>query len=125
MCFYRQDSIAIGIEENGAIVAGIIFEGWNQKSITCHWAIEGRISREFLWVSCHYAFVQCGAYKMIAPVYSDNRRMMAMAAKMGFVEEGRLVDTQPGGDTVLFTLTADRCRFLSRRYEKNNTTARP
>ncbi len=125
MCFYRPDSIAIGIEDHGNVSAGIVFEGWNGKSIVCHWAIEGRINREFLWVSCHYAFVQCGAYKMIAPVFSDNLTMMAMANKMGFVEEGRLVNTQPNGDTVLFTLTAERCRFLSRRYEKNNTTTKP
>ena len=125
--FIPEFSTAIGYERNGEISCGVIYTDWNYKSVVCHWAISGRANRAWLWYIHYYAFRQMGAYKVIAPVNSDNVKMQRMARKMGFVEEGRLVDTQPGGDVSLFTLTAENSRFLGERYGKviARSTCRP
>lgn len=122
--FDVEHSQAIGLQRNGELVAGIIYENWNGKSVVCHIAIRGRITPEFLSVISQYAYVQCGAHKIIAPASSDNRRSVDMLRKMGFREECRIRNAQPGGDICLFTMTKDSCKYLSERYgKKSNSSA--
>lgn len=109
-------SQAIGLAQNGKLVAGIIYEDWNGKSVVCHLAIHGRITREWLHVISRYAFDQLGVHKIIAPAYSDNHQSLAMLKKMGFIEEGRIRDAQPSGDILIFTMTKQQCPYLSERY---------
>lgn len=121
--YARGQSQAVGLERDGKLAAGIIYEGWNCKSIQCHLAIKGRITREFLHCISWYAFEQLRAHKIIAPVYSDNRQSLRVIPKMGFVEEGRIKDAQPNGDIILFTMTAAQCRYLGGRYRGKVRTA--
>lgn len=111
-------SAAIGLEHNGVLVAGVLYEHWNRKSLWCHIAIEGRMTPRFLAVIFDYAFNVCGVDKAIAPVGSDNLKSVALVTKMGFTEEGRLSNAQPNGDIILFTMTRDACRYLGDRYGK-------
>ncbi len=108
----------IGLQTGKEIIAGVVYEDFNGCSVVCHWAIRGRITRDFLWYIHYYPFVQLKVHKVIAPVNSNNDKMQAIARKMGFIEEGRLVDIQPGGDVSLFTLTAANSRYLGERYGK-------
>ena len=109
---------AIGFERDGKLVAGIIFEDWNGKSIVCHLSIRGHAHPKFFREIAIYAFGTCKVHKIIAPIGSDKTRMIAMAKKMGFKEEGRIVNAQPLGDIVIFTMTGPDCRFLGERYGK-------
>ena len=86
-------------------------------------AAMGRLNREFLWTVCDYAFRQMGVRKIIAPVFSDNVRMMLMICKMGFELEAVLWGCQPNGNINLYTMTADKCRFLGEKY--NGQARRP
>ncbi len=116
--YCREHAQALGLERDGQIVAGIIYEGWTGKSIVAHLAIRGKITREFMWVISDYAFRQHGCHKVVAPIYADNAPMIRLALNMGFTEEARIRDAQPAGDLVFYTLTKDRCRFLGERYGK-------
>ena len=114
--FYEAThSQAIGLEKDGRIVAGVIFENYNGKSIVVHIAIEGRITPLFLWAIGDYAFNQLGIYKVIAPVHSDNWKAVRLVEHLGFTEEARLRDTQPNGDSILFTIQKPAYRFLELR----------
>ena len=108
----QPNSQCIGLVRDGKIVAGVIYEGWNQRSIVCHIAIEGAVTREFMKAVSVYAFVTCGVHKVIGPIPSDNAKAIKNAARIGFTEEARIKDAAPNGDIILFTLTADQCRFL-------------
>ena len=46
--FYSETSSAIGLEKNGKLVAGVIYENWNRASIFCHIAIEARLTKAYL-----------------------------------------------------------------------------
>lgn len=123
--YFSDKSQAIGLVRDGELVAGVIYENWNGKSITCHIAFLGRLSKAFLALSFRYAFVTCGASKIIAPVMSDNKAAMRLVQKMGFREEARIIDAAPRGDIVLLTMTSDNCRFLRGNYgqERSSTAA--
>lgn len=123
--YFSAMSQAIGLVRDGELVAGVIYENWNGKSITCHIAFLGRLSKAFLALAFRYAFITCGAHKIIAPVMSDNTDALRVVRKMGFLEEARIVDGAPRGDIVLFTMTAETCRFLRGAYgqERSGTAA--
>lgn len=120
--FSPELQTAIADQRKGRILAGLIFENWNMRSIVVHLAAEGRLTRNLLWFASYYAFVQLGVYKMIAPVNDDNHRMTGMLRKMGFREECRISEAQPNGDVLIFTLTRQNCRFLEERYRGKTVT---
>lgn len=116
-------SNAIGLIRNGEIVAGVIYTDWNGKSLVCHIAITGRLTRFYLFAIYDYAFNVCGVSKIIVPVWSDNEKSLRMVKRMGFTEECRLKDTQPNGDIILLTMNKTDCRFLGDRYGQENSRA--
>lgn len=109
--YFDARSHAIGLERDGKIVAGIIYEQWNGKSITCHAAFDGRLTPAYLREIFYYPFVVCGVNKMIAPVSSSNSKIMKLLDNMGFAEEARIKDAADG-DIVFYTLARPDCRFL-------------
>ena len=116
--YFEAASQAIGIEKDGKIIAGVIYENWNQVSIWCHIAIEGRLTRKFLWTIFDYPFKQMGAAKIIVPVSSKNEKSLRLVGNMGFVEEARIKDARPDGDMVFLVMDRENCRFLEPRYEQ-------
>ncbi len=116
-------SEAIGLTRDHELVAGIIYEDWNRKSVVCHIAIRGRITPEFLYVISSYAFDQLGVFKIIAPAHSDNHRSLTMLKKMGFIQEGTITDAQPEGDILIFTMTRGQCKYLGERYHGQKSPA--
>lgn len=102
----------------GYVCAGVVFEDWNGKSIVAHMVNRERLTRKFLWTVGDYAFNQVKAFKVIAPIWSDNTRMQHVAGKMGFVLEARIHGATPTGDLLLYTL-----RKEDYRYGKESTSA--
>lgn len=116
--YFAERSKAIGLECNGELIAGVIYENWNHQSIWCHIAIERRITPAYLAAIFDYPFNVAQVEKIIVPVGSDNAESLKMVKKMGFVEEGRIKDGRPDGDIVFLTLARDSCRYIKERYGK-------
>lgn len=114
--YFEVNSRAIGLEKDGKIVAGLIYESWNKRSIVMHIAITGSMTRAFLAKIFDYPFRQLGAEKIIAPIFSANKRCIRLVTNMGFAQEAIIKDAHPLGDIVLFTMTRKECRFLGERY---------
>ena len=111
-----ESSAAIGLVKDDKIVAGVIYENWNRRSVVTHIAIEGRLTRSFLYAIFHYPFVTCGVNKIISAVNDTNTKSALMVTNMGFIAEGRLKDCSPDGDIILYTMQKSDCRFLGKRY---------
>ena len=77
-------SQAIGLIKDGEIVAGVIYENWNKKSIWCHIAVEGRMTPRFLSIIFDYPYNTAQVDKIIVPVGSDNEESTRLVKKMGF-----------------------------------------
>lgn len=116
--YFAEGSQAIGFKKDGRIVAGVIYEHWNGKSVVCHMAVEGRLNRNFLWIIFDYAYNVCCVEKVILPIASSNVKSIKLVLNMGFEEEARLTNAHPTGDLVFFTMKRTDCRFLGVRYGK-------
>lgn len=114
--YFAARSNAIGLVKDDRLIAGVIYENWNGRSIMCHIAVEGRLTRRYVGAIFDYAFNVCNVEKIIVPVESHNLRSVKLIENMGFTEEGRIKDCQPEGDTILYTMTKGDCRFLGDRY---------
>ena len=111
-----NNSPAIGLERNGVMVAGVIYENWNRKSVTCHIAVEGLMTPAYLAAIFHYPFVFLGCEKIIAPISEGNEESIRLVKKMGFEREATLKDSHPDGDLYLYTMKRQDCRFTGERY---------
>ena len=121
--FPAERSVAIGLEKDGQLIAGTVYENWNGRSVVCHIAWE-RVTPTYVAAVYDYAYNVCGVDKIIGPISSNHTRALRLVRKMGFSEEARLKNAAPDGDIVLMTLTPERCRFLEPRYgQKISSTA--
>ena len=118
MGFFVERATALGLLKGGQIVAGVIYENWNGRSIMAHMAVTHRLTPAYVAAIFDYAFNVCGVEKVICPVEVGNIKSTKLVKNMGFAEEARLRDCHPNGDIVLFTLKKMDCRFLEGRYGK-------
>lgn len=112
---YHYNSTAIGLEREGEIVAGVIYENFMTTTITCHISISGRLNKKFLWAIFDYPFKVCKVDKIVAPIVATNEKSIKLVTNMGFTEEARI--KRSNGDMVFFTMLKENCRFLGGRYE--------
>lgn len=116
--YFEANSQAVGWEKDGEIVAGVIYDGWNKRSIVCHIAVTGTLTATFLAKVFDYPFRQLQVNKMIATVASKNFKSIRLVTHMGFKEEAKIKDAHPLGDIVIFTMTKEDCKFLGEKYGK-------
>ena len=111
---YHCNSTAIGLEREGQIVAGVIYENFLNTTINCHIVIDGKINKKFIYAIFNYPFIVCNVEKIIVLVTEDNKKSIKLVKNMGFTEEARI--TRSNGDMIYFTLLRNNCKFLGGRY---------
>ncbi len=111
-----EGDAAIGLEEDGELIAAVIFDMYNGASIAMHVAaVPGArwMTREYLAVCFRYPFVQLKVRKIIGLVSSANRQAQRFDEHLGFVLEGTLKDAHPDGDLLLYSMSSEQCRWLN------------
>ncbi len=112
------DFYAMGLEQDGEIVAGIVFNGFNKHNATAHIAVSkpSRMFLELLEHAAGYAFNQCGLKRLTGLVEMSNTKAMALDRHIGWEEEFVMRSAAAdGGDLQVFVLWPDKCRWLKRR----------
>lgn len=111
------DHALLNVDGQGARLGGFALCHYLGASMTVHMAgVDARwCSRDLLWMVFHYAFVQLGLRKLIAPVHSTNHIAMAQDLRAGWTVEAVLRDATPDGHLVLLTMTRDTCPWLKLR----------
>jgi hypothetical protein len=118
---YNADrSAAIGLERDGELVAGTVYEMWNGKSVVCHITWD-QITPAYLAAVYDYPYNVANVDKIIGPISSNHTRALKLVTKMGFSEEARIKNAAPDGDIVFMTQTPERCRYLEPRYGQKIT----
>ena len=111
--FDPLSATALGVESDGQIVGGCVYEKFAGQSLVMHCAGTGHwLTREFLRAMFAYPFVQLGVKKVIGPVDSSNEQARAFNEHLGFVPEAVIADGAPYGDLIMYTLTRQQCRYL-------------
>ena len=112
---------------DGRLLGGVIFQGYTGASIEVHMAgfDPHWITRDLIWATFAYAFIQLGCLKVIGRVAETNQRALELDLKLGFIEEARIRDAYPDGDLIILTMRRDECRWLkiaprSRFWEQPN-----
>lgn len=96
------------------LLGGFALTDYNGASLQVHMAGSGRwCSRTLLWMMFHYAFIQAGCRKLIAPVPSDNLKALELDLRAGWRIETKLTNVLPDGrDLWLLTMLPGDCRWL-------------
>jgi RimJ/RimL family protein N-acetyltransferase len=106
----------LGLERDGELVAGVLYEGYNHHNIWMHVAAEpGKkwLNREFLRYCFHYPFVELGCNRVSGYVEAQNADARRCDAHLGFQQEAVLQGAaSDGGDVILYVMRRDDCRYL-------------
>src|SRR4051812_42663580 len=88
--YFAERCNAVGLRRDGDVIAGVIFENWNRRSIVVHIAATGRMTPAFIAAIFDYAFNVCSVEKVIATIEDTNARSVKICSNMGFSEEARI-----------------------------------
>lgn len=105
---------AIGVEQNGQLVGGVVFENFTGRSIEIHVAGTGKrwMTRRFIWAVFYYAFKQLGAEFLYGYVDSSNLDAQRLDEHLGFKRVAVLEGAANHGDLIVYQMKAEDCRFL-------------
>lgn len=111
---YRAGTQCIGLERDGEIVAGTLYDYHNGASVYSHWAISDKhaLNREYLSAIFRYPFVQLDCSVIIALVAGDNEPSSNLVEHLGFELEHTIKDAHPSGELHIYTMRRSDCRWL-------------
>lgn len=112
---YDAGSVAIGLEQGGELIAGVLYDHYNGKSICMHVAAaEGArwLTKDFLWVCFDYPFNQAKVSKILGLVDSTNLPARKFDEHIGFELEATVKDASRYGDLLIYSMTRQQCRHL-------------
>lgn len=106
----------LGLERDGELVAGVLYEGFNKHNIWMHVAAEpGKkwLNKEFLRYCFHYPFVELGCKRVSGYVEANNADARKFDEHLGFRQEAVLQEAaSDGGDVILYVMRREDCRYL-------------
>lgn len=109
---WRDGNKCIGLERNGQIVAGVMFDWTNGASITAHIAITGPINREFIWFIFYYPFEQLKVNVILGQVSSTNKKAQKFDEHLGFRLHTVIPYGSPDGDLLIYSMYKHQCKWL-------------
>ena len=112
--------IGFGLEEDGRIIAGVVFNDYNGANISMHVASDGSkrwMTRQFIWMVFDYAFNQAKVKRITGLVGEGNTEAQLFDEHIGFKLETTLSDAHPSGDLLIYVLRREDCRWLKVKHE--------
>lgn len=106
---------AIGLEHQGRLIAGVLYDGYEQDArVSSHAAGIGKnwLNREYLWVIFDYPFNQLNVNVMINTVSSSNKDSMRFTEHLGFKEVARIEGGACDGDLIIYALYKKDCKWI-------------
>jgi RimJ/RimL family protein N-acetyltransferase len=112
---WRPDMRALGLERNGELIAGTLYEDFNGASVIMHQrnAGPGSLTRAFVFDCFAYPFIQLGCSVLIGVAVSSNHAAIRMNEHLGFERTAVIEGAHPSGDYIIFTMRREQCRFLT------------
>lgn len=112
--YYAESGQGIGWAKDGELIAGVLFDNFNGRSVQMHVAAIGKrwMTREYLRYCFRLPFAIWGVNKVIGLVDSTNTEAMSFDLHLGFVVEACIKDAGRFGDLFVLSMARDQCRFL-------------
>lgn len=91
-----------------------LYQRYTHTAIVVHVVgfVDNWMSRDFIWVSFHYPFVQLGCERLFSLVNENNKEALNFNKRMGFQIETRIRKVYPDGDQIVLVMERDDCRWL-------------
>lgn len=106
----------LGLERDGELIAGVVYEGYNGTNVWMHVAAEPGarwMTRDYLRYCFYYPFVELGCKRVSGYVEASNTEARRFDEHLGFkreaVLEGAATD---GGDVILYVMRREDCRYV-------------
>ena len=113
---FGSGAIGIGLEEDGELIAGVVFNLYTGAGISMHVAaVPGKrwMTREYLWRCFAYPFLQLKCNRITGLVRVDNIEAQKFDEHLGFKREGVLRRAcTDGTDMIVYGMLREECRFL-------------
>lgn len=113
------DQQGIGLERDGELVGGVLYERFNGSGIWMHDAGVGRwITKDLLKAAFEYPFIQLGVRNVWGSVESSNEKARRLNEHLGFKQHAVLTGAaRDGGDVIIYRMTREECRFLQKDFK--------
>lgn len=109
-------AVGIGLEEDGILIAGVVYNLYNGPSICMHVAAEpGKrwLNKDFLYRAFAYPFLQLNCSRVTGLVRVDNIEARRFDEHLGFIQEGVIRRGASNGlDMILYGMLKEECRWL-------------
>lgn len=108
---------ALGLERDGVMVAGVLYDGWNGVNLWMHSAIEpgAYLGRTYPWYVFAYPFTELGARRLTGWVEASNAAAVRFNLACGFRVEHTVVGAATdGGDALLMVMRPEDSVWLRR-----------
>ena len=113
---FSSDSIGIGLEEDGELIAGVVFNMYTKAGICMHVAaVPGKrwMTKEYLWRVFAYPFLQLNCNRVTGLVREDNIVAQKFDEHIGFKREGLIrKGATDGANFILYGMLKEECRWL-------------
>lgn len=111
--YYREGTKCLGLEKNGELVAGVLYDYHNGASVYMHVAGKGLWAiPDFLWICFDYPFNQLKCNVVIGLVSEKNMRARNFDEHLGFKLTARIPEGHPDGNLLIYTMRRKDCRWL-------------
>jgi len=115
--FPTHDVTGIGWEQNGTVVAGVVYDHFTGTSVMATMAVDdAHVVKEFLWAIFDYPFNQLGVGKILVNVEEANTISLKMLKRMGFIKEAYIEGVFPSGAMIIMSLVKENCVWLERLH---------
>jgi RimJ/RimL family protein N-acetyltransferase len=117
----RYDNCAaIGLEEDGQLIAGVVFQNHCGPNVLMHVASDGSrrwMTPAYLCACFRYPFESLKVRRITGLVRVDNVAAQKFDEHLGFVREGLMRQAASDGtDMIVYGLLKKDCKYLDGRY---------
>jgi len=113
---FGPGSIAIGLERDGELIAGVVYNMYSKASICMNVAaVPGKdwLSRSFLYATFAYPFVQLKCNRVTALVKMNNEISKKFVQSLGWKPEGCMRKASTDGqDMLVYGMLREECRWI-------------
>lgn len=112
-----SNGAGIGVEEDGAIIAGVVFTNYRKIDIEVSLAADSPrwARRGILRAFSAYPFIQLGCRRVTSFVPEWNERARRWNEGFGFTQEGRHPGSfEDGSAAISYGMLRENCRWLAR-----------
>lgn len=114
--FASEGMQAIGLAQDGNLIAGVVFEGFNGHNMWMHVAAQPGakwLTRAYLQACFAYPFIQCGVSRVSGYVEASNTAAKKFDEHLGFTQEAVLKGAaSDGGDAIIYVMHKGSCRYV-------------